>query len=139
MKPILIAAFLITALWLPAQAAQPTPATGPDTITFAQYRDWRVNFIAEQQRRLAGQLAEPGLSQTDRERLTREKAYYDRQAAMPAAQRDKMFRARFNLIDTDHDGTVDQAERTAWHDKQQTYYRQREARYHRADAAATAH
>jgi hypothetical protein len=139
MKPILIAAFLATALWLPAQAAQPAPSTGPDTITFAQYRDWRVNFIAEQQRRLAARLAETGLGQADRERLTREKAYYDRQAAMPADQRDKMFRGRFNLIDTDHDGTIDQAERTAWHNKQQAYFHQRAARYRRADAAPTAH
>ncbi|MGH7093168.1 MAG: hypothetical protein ACREFB_06505 [Stellaceae bacterium] len=132
MKPILIAAFLATALWLPAQAAQPAPAAGPDTITFAQYRDWRVNFIAEQQRRLAARLTETGLSQSDHDRLTREKAYYDRQAAMPADQRDKMFRARFNLIDADHDGTIDRAERTAWHTK-------RAARYRRTDAAAAAH
>lgn len=151
MKLILLAALVAAAMWQPAQAAQPAPAaqpattagtaaaTDPDTISFAQYRDWRLNFIAQQQQRLRAQLAQADLPQASRNRLTREKAYYDRQAAMPAAQRDKMFRARFNLIDTDHDGTIDKAERTAWHNKQQAYYRQREARYRNEDAAATAH
>jgi hypothetical protein len=123
MKTMLVAAALLVATWLPVQAAEATTPSGPDTITFAQYRDWRIDFIAEKQRQLAAQLAETGVSQTDRERLTREKAYYDRQAAMPADQRDHMFHARFDMIDTNHDGVIDRAERAVWHDKQQARYR----------------
>lgn len=121
---LLAAALIIAALQFPARAAEPAvSANGPDTITFTQYRDWRIDFIAEQQRRLAGQLGQTGLGQADRDRLTREKAYYDRQAAMPADQRDHMFHARFDMIDTNHDGVIDRAERAAWHDKQQARYR----------------
>jgi len=120
---LLAAAVLAAALWLPAQAAEPAALNGPDTITFAQYRDWRVDFIAQKQRQITAQLGQTGLSQADRERLTREKAYYDRQAVMSADQRDHMFHARFDLIDTNHDGVIDRAERAAWHDKQQARYR----------------
>ena len=124
MKTMLLAAALLAAAWLPVQAAEPAvPANGPDAITFSQYRDWRIDFIAEQQRRLTAQLAETGLGQSDRDRLTREKAYYDRQAAMPTDQRDHMFHARFDMIDTNHDGVIDRAERAAWHDKQEARYR----------------
>jgi hypothetical protein len=124
MKTMLLAAAaaLLAAAWLPAQAAEPAAPNGPDTITFAQYRDWRIDFIAEKQRQIAAQLGQTGLSQSDRDRLTREKAYYDRQAAMPADQRDHMFHARFALMDTNHDGVIDRAERAAWHDKQQAHY-----------------
>lgn len=124
MKTMLLAAALVVAaLQLPAWAAEPALANGPDTITFTQYRDWRIDFIAEQQRRLTAQLGQTGLGQADRDRLTREKSYYDRQAAMAADQRDHMFHARFDLIDTNHDGVIDRAERAAWHDKQQSRYR----------------
>ncbi len=133
MKTILMAAaILLGAVWLPAQAAQTAAPNGPATITFAQYRDWRVNFIAKRQHQLAAELAETGLSQSDRSRFTREKAYYDRQAAMSADQRDRMFRARFDLIDTNHDGTIDRAERAAWHDNEA-------ARYRHEASAATRH
>jgi len=120
---LLAAALLVGALQFPAQAAEPAALNGPDTITFTQYRDWRIDFIAQKQRQIAAQLAETGLGQADRDRLTREKAYYDRQAAMPADQRDHMFHARFDLIDTNHDGVIDHAERAAWHDKQEARYR----------------
>jgi len=124
MKKLLLAAaaLLIAAQWLPAQAAEPASPNGPDTITFTQYRDWRIDFIAEKQRQITAQLGQTGLGQSDRDRLTREKAYYDRQAAMAPDQRDHMFHARFALIDTNHDGVIDRAERAAWHDKQQTRY-----------------
>jgi hypothetical protein len=123
MKTMLLAAALLVAAWLPARAAEPAVPNGPDTITFTQYRDWRIDFISEKERQITAQLGQTGLSQTDRDRLTREKAYYDRQAAMPADQRDHMFHARFDLIDANHDGVIDRAERAAWHDKQQARYR----------------
>ncbi|HEX5317590.1 MAG TPA: hypothetical protein VFW46_00440 [Stellaceae bacterium] len=119
MRTLVLAAMLLAALWLPARAAEPDQ----DRISFAQYRDWRVDFIAQRQRQIAAQLAADGLATADRDRLTREKSYYDRQAAMPADQRDRMFQARFELIDTNHDGAIDRAERSAWHDKQQARYR----------------
>jgi hypothetical protein len=122
MKTILFAALIAASLWLPCQAAESTRASDPDTITFAQYRDWRVNLISERQHQIAARLAAAGLNDADRQRLEREKSYYDRQAAMPADQRDHMFHARFDLIDTNHDGVIDRAERTAWHDKQQGRY-----------------
>jgi hypothetical protein len=123
MKTILLAAMaLVAASWLPARAAEPVLATGPDTITFAQYRDWRIDFIQQRERQLTAQLGQTGLGQTDRDRVTREKAYYDRQAAMPTDQRDHMFHARFDMIDANHDGMIDRAERAAWHDKQQARY-----------------
>lgn len=131
MKPMMIAAFCLAILCAPARAAEPAmPSAGPDTITFTQYRDWRNDFIARRQGQIISQLAERGLSEADHDRLTREKAYYDRQAAMSGDERDRMFRARFNQIDTNRDGTIDRAERTAWHDRQQARYRH--------DAAATA-
>jgi hypothetical protein len=123
MKTMLLAAALVLAAWFPARAAEPATPSGPDTITFTQYRDWRIDFIAEKQRQIAAQLGQTGLSQSDRDRLAREKAYYERQAAMPADQRDHMFHARFDLIDTNHDGVIDRTERAAWHDKQQARYR----------------
>ena len=123
MKTILLAAMaLVAAAWLPAQAAEPAMANGADTITFAQYRDWRIDFIQQRERQLTAQLGQTGSNQSDRDRLTREKAYYDRQAAMPTDQRDHMFHARFELIDANHDGVIDRAERAAWHDKQQARY-----------------
>jgi hypothetical protein len=122
MKTMFLAAALLVAAWLPARAAEPAPANGPDTITFTQYRDWRIDFISEKQRQITAQLGQTGLGQADRDRLTREKAYYERQAAMSADQRDHMFHARFDLIDANHDGIIDRAERAAWHDKQQARY-----------------
>jgi hypothetical protein len=125
MKPVLFAAAVlaVAAFGLPAFAAEPAPRSDPDTITFEQYRDWRLNYIEERQGQLAARLQAAGLDARERERLTREKAYYDGQAAMPAAERDRLFRARFDRIDANHDGTIDRAERTAWHDRQRAYYR----------------
>jgi hypothetical protein len=43
---------------------------------------------------------------------------------MPAGERDRLFHARFDQIDTDHDGMIDDAERAAWRDKQREHYRE---------------
>jgi hypothetical protein len=71
---------------------------------------------------LARQLASPGVSADDKARLERIKAYYDRLAALPAAERDRLFRVRFDQIDTNHDGKLDAAELAAWRTKQRQYY-----------------
>jgi hypothetical protein len=114
------AALLATAPLPVAAATAPPPVA--DTITFDQYRDWRMHFIEQRQTQIAAELAEKDLSTTRRASLERQKAYYDYFAAMPAAERDRRFRDRFDQIDTNHDGIIDPAERAAWHDKQRAYY-----------------
>ena len=80
--------------------------------------------IGQRQVRLTEQLAAPDLSTADRADLERRKAYYDRLAAMPASERDAIFRARFDQIDANHDGTIDAQERATWREKQHDHYRQ---------------
>ena len=129
------AALLAAGIWhLPAAAlraaeaaAQPAAAPQPpalEMITFDAYRDFRMRYLAQRRARLAQDLAAPDLSPDDKARLARTKAYYDDLAAMPSAERDKLFRARFDQIDTDHDGKLDNAERAAWRAKRRAYYSQ---------------
>ena len=107
----------------PAQAASPpVERAAAETITFDQYRDWRLHFIEERQTQIEAELAVKDLSARRRTGLERQKAYYDFFAAMPAAERDRRFRERFDEIDTNHDGVIDRAERTAWHEKQRAFY-----------------
>lgn len=117
------AGILAAACYLPAQAAPAaTDSAASDTITFDQYRDWRMHFIEERQVQIAAELAAKNLADSRRAGLERQKAYYDYYASMPAADRDRLFRARFDEIDANHDGVIDHAERTAWHDKQRAFY-----------------
>jgi hypothetical protein len=129
------ASLFAVACHLPAEAA-PAPADSAtsDTITFEQYRDWRMHFIEERQLQIAAELAEKGLSADRRAGLERQKAYYDFFASMPAGERDRRFRDRFDEIDTNHDGTIDHNERAAWHDKQRAFY-DRPNSYRRETAA----
>ena len=111
-----------------AQPAAPTesqaalPANSDDPITFEQYREWRVEFIDRRQTQLTAQLAAADLPPRQRTRLEQVKAYYDWFAGLPEADRDRRFRERFDRIDANHDGKIDHAERTAWHDKQSAFY-----------------
>lgn len=125
---------LLAALYcLPVQAAQaPTENAGAETITFEQYRDWRLHFIEERQIQIEAELAAKDLPARRRAGLERQKAYYDFFAAMPTAERDRRFRDRFDEIDTNHDGIVDRAERTAWHEKQRAFYDRRSNYRHEA-------
>ena len=59
--------------------------------------------------------------------LERRKAYYDQLAAMPAEERDQLYRERFDQIDANHDGELDPEERAAWREKQREHYRQQSA------------
>ena len=127
MKSLICSAFalgLLAVTSMPAGAATPAPSDpGPaDTITFDQYRDWRIHFIEERQIQIAAELAQKDVSAPRRTALERQKAYYDYFAAMPAADRDRLFRERFNEIDTNHDGVIDHTERAAWHEKQRAFY-----------------
>ena len=135
MRPWTLAAAiaaLVTAAWwhLPAaaqraatQSAAAQPAAS-DAITFEQYRDFRLRDLAQRQARLAGQLAAPGLSAAEKTSLESRKAYYDQLAAMPAEERDRLYRERFDQIDANHDGKLDAQERAAWREKQRASYRQ---------------
>ena len=137
MKWMLLAASAVVAagLWLAGQAAQPTaqsaapvespPAAPPaadDPITFEQYREWRLRYIERRQTQLAVQLAAADLQPRQRARLEQVKAYYDWLAGLPAADRDRRFRERFDQIDANRDGTIDPGERAAWRDKQRAFY-----------------
>jgi hypothetical protein len=77
--------------------------------------------------RLAQQLAAPGLSPAEKTSLESRKAYCDQLAAMPEAERDALYRERFDQIDTNHDGALDAQERAAWREKQRENYRQQAA------------
>ena len=117
------AGLLAATSYLPAEAASAAATdSAAERITFDQYRDWRMHFIEERQIQIAAELAEKNLSDARRAGLERQKAYYDYFAAMPAAERDRRFRDRFDEIDANHDGVIDPAERAAWHDKQRAFY-----------------
>jgi len=116
-------ATIVVSLWLPVEAAQPLPPpNGGDSITFEQYRDWRLEFSERRRSELAMQLSAADLQAERRSRLEQSKAYFDWLAGLPAAERDAKFRERFDRIDANHDGTIDPAERTAWRDKQRAFY-----------------
>lgn len=123
----------ICCLSAPAASAA-TDSAAVDTITFDQYRDWRLHFIEQRQTQIAAELAEKDLNAPRRAALERQKAYYDFFAAMPAAERDRRFRERFDEIDSNHDGIIDHNERTAWHDRQRAFY-DRSNTYRRQAAA----
>lgn len=106
----------------PAAAAQTAKPAAPPPITFAEYRDFRLQAMARRQAQLSRQLAAPDLSAAQKAALEGKKAYYDRIAAMSADDRNKLYRTRFDQIDTDHDGAIDAAERAAWREKQHAYY-----------------
>lgn len=126
---LLVAAAAIAAtLWLPGEAAQPaaeavSAAADDAPITFEQYRDWRNNFTERRRRELAAQLAGGDLAADRKARVEQVKAYYDRLAGLPDPERDRRYRERFDRIDTDHDGTIDRAERAAWRDSRRALYR----------------
>ena len=118
----------------PGVAARPA---APQLITFDEYRDFRMRNIGQRQERLTDQLAAANLPAAEKADLERRKAYYDRLAAMPAEERDAIFRARFDQIDTNHDGTIDVQERAAWRENQREHYRQAAAE--RAPSPAAQH
>ena len=127
-------AALVTAVWWHLPAAAQRAATqlaarpaANEPITFEQYRDFRLRDLAQRQARLARQLSAPGLTAAEKTRIERRKAYYDQLAALPEAERDAVYRERFDEIDTNHDGTLDVQERAAWREKQRENYRQQAA------------
>ena len=109
-----------------AQRAATQPAAS-EAITFEQYRDFRLHDLAQRQARLARQLAAPGLTAAEKTSLESRKAYYDQLAAMPAEERDRLYRERFDQIDANHDGKLDPEERAAWREKQREHHRQQAA------------
>ncbi|HKS88810.1 MAG TPA: hypothetical protein VJR70_05160 [Stellaceae bacterium] len=134
MLPFATAAIAVT-LWLPGQAAQPT-AGGDGKITFEQYRDWRNDFVERRRSELAVQLTAGDLAAARKARLEQVKAYYDWLAGLSDADRDRHYRERFDRIDTDHDGTMDQGERAAWRKARSAFYRTPRAAAQPAASAA---
>jgi hypothetical protein len=124
-----IASLVVAAWWhLPASAQRAaTQSAASESITFEQYRDFRLHDLAQRQARLARQLEAPGLSAAEKASLESRKAYYDQLAAMPEAERDQLYRQRFDQIDTNHDGKLDLQERAAWREQQRENYRQQAA------------
>lgn len=129
MKAIARSALVVTAslfaiaAYAPANAAPAsTDTTAADTITFDQYRDWRLHFVEERQTQIAAELAQKDVTPQRHTALERQKAYYDFFAAMAPAERDRRFRERFDEIDANHDGIIDHNERVAWHEKQRAFY-----------------
>jgi hypothetical protein len=124
-----VAALVLAAWWhLPAAAQRATTQlAATESITFEQYRDFRLHDLAQRQARLARQLAAPGLTASEKASLESRKTYYDQLAAMPAEERDRLYRERFDQIDTNHDGKLDLQERAAWREKQRENYRQQAA------------
>jgi hypothetical protein len=122
-------AALVAAGWshLPASAQRAAPPAASETITFEEYRDFRLHDLAQRQARLAKQLAAPALSAAEKGSLERRKAYYDQLAATPAEERDRLYRERFDQIDINHDGKLDPEERAAWRETQRQFYRQQAA------------
>src|SRR5260370_30008378 len=93
--------------WPTATKNAEHPAASGEMITFDQYRDFRTRDLQQRQTRLAHQLAAPGLSTPEKASLERRKAYYDKLAALPAEERDQLYRERFDQIDANHDGKLD--------------------------------
>ena len=122
----------------PAAAVRPLPRpAAPQLITFEEYREFRLHDIAQRQARLSRALAASDLTPRQKASLEARKAYYDRLGAMPASAQDQLFRARFDQIDTNHDGLIDDGERAAWREKQREHYRELAAE--RMPAAAAQH
>jgi len=90
----------------------PQPAAAGDMITFDQYRDFRARDLQQRQARLARHLADPGVS-LRRRRASSAASLLRRVAAMPAEERDQLYRERFDQIDSNHDGKLDPEERAA--------------------------
>ena len=140
---------IATTLWLPGEAAQPAAtaasatsapfAPSGEAISFEQYRDWRLNFIERRQSELAVELAGADLPALQKTRLEHSKAYFDWFAGLPAADRDRRFRERFDRIDANHDGQIDQGERDAWRDRQRAFYHRDRTERPSAEAAAQHH
>ncbi len=130
-------ALFAAAIWhLPGNTLRADePAVAP-VITFEQYRDFRLHDIGQRREQLAARLAATGLPADEKAVLERRLAYYERLASLPAAERDRLFQARFDRIDANHDGKLDPPERAAWRTKQSAYYRELAAERVKPEAAS---
>ena len=138
MRPWTLAAAiaaLVTAVWwhlpaaaqraatLPRQHDPPRAKRSPSSNTaISDCAIWR-----SAKRGWRGNCRPPVVTAAEKTSIERRKAYYDQLAAMPEAERDAVYRERFDEIDTNHDGTLDVQERAAWREKQRETYRQQAA------------
>jgi hypothetical protein len=125
----LVASLSVATPALPADPAPPAaeiraeniPA-GSASITFEQYRAWRLAAMERRLSEIDMQLGAPDLTAARKTRLEETRAYYKWLAGLPEAERDKRFRERFDRIDANNDGVLDPAERAAWREQQRAYY-----------------
>jgi hypothetical protein len=135
MRPQVFAVCALAAclsLSVPVLSADPAPPAGEArgenipagnaSITFEQYRAWRIAAMERRLSEIDMQLGAPDLPAARRARLEETRAYYKWLAGLPEAERDKRFRERFDRIDANHDGVLDPAERAAWREQQRAYY-----------------
>src|SRR4051794_560863 len=97
-------------------------AAGEAKITFDEYRNWRLAAMERRRSEIEIQLSAADLPAARKARLEETRAYYKWLANLPAAERDKRFRERFDQIDTNHDGVIDAGERGAWRERQRAFY-----------------
>ena len=95
---------------------------GDQAITFEEYRNWRLAAMERRRSEIDVQLSAADLPERRKARLQDTRAYYNWLAGLSETERDRRFRERFDRIDANHDGSIDPAERTAWRDKQRTFY-----------------
>jgi hypothetical protein len=134
MRPIFVAAFAAVAamLSIAAAAAPPEPDSPPpqtaaarapdERITFDDYRAWRLAAMERRRSEIDLQLATADLPAARKARLEETRTYYNWLARLPAAERDRRFRERFDRMDANHDGIVDADERGAWREQQRAFY-----------------
>ncbi|MGD9615949.1 MAG: hypothetical protein AB7H90_12750 [Alphaproteobacteria bacterium] len=117
----------------PAEPADAAKASGEPadsaSVTFEQYRNWRLVAMERRRSEIEVQLSAADLSAVRKARLEETRAYYNWLAGLSETERDRRFRERFDRIDANRDGTLDTAERAAWRERQRAYYgnRKREA------------
>lgn len=94
-------------------------AQAPAGVTFDQYRARTMAAVQAAQTQMANRLSQSNLSADERQQLQQRKTRIDRFAAMPLDQQTQLLRKRFDRIDTNHDGVVDQQELAAFRAAQQ--------------------
>jgi hypothetical protein len=133
MRSFILAACAVIAAVLspPAGAAPPGAASaeeagsgpaGQATITFEEYRNWRLAAMERRRSEIEVQLSAADLPAARKARLEETRGYYNWLAGLSEAERDRRFRERFERIDANHDGVIDAGERAAWRERQRAYY-----------------
>jgi len=111
----LAAALIGGAAMLPVRAqTAPPPAAGAQLpggpLNYDQFKAWQMQRMTQQRAAIDQRLAAPGLTDDQRQRLTRAKTQLDKFAGLPPERQDKLLQRRFARLDANRDGMVDPAE-----------------------------